>query len=75
MKYFVFPAGKLEEKFEVIPHTFGDDTVSFAKTGLEGEDWTNAELFTWANPFDSGAFVNNDVEQLDVTGTYDIVKE
>lgn len=75
MKYFVFPAGKPEEKFEVIPHTFGDNSVSFAKAGLEGDAWTNAELFTWANAHDDGAFVNNDVAQLDVTGTFDIVKE
>lgn len=76
-KYFVFPVGKVEEKFEVLPHTFGDSSVGFAKAELAGTDgWASPEvLFTWANPFEDGAFVNNDVEQLDETGTYDIVKE
>lgn len=76
-KYFVFPAGKPEEKFEVLPHTFGDNLVSFAKADLAGtEGWESPEeLFSWENPFDDGAFVNNDVEQLDTTGVYDIVKE
>lgn len=82
-KYFVFPAGKPEEKFEVLPHTFGDvdadgkSDVSFAKAELSGTpEWeTPAELFTWTNGDQDGAFVNNDVEQLDVTGVYDIVKE
>lgn len=78
VKYFVFPAGKPEEKFEVLPHTFGEDTVGFASAELAGTDgWESPEvvLYTWANPFDDGAFVNNDVEQLDTTGEYDIVKE
>lgn len=82
-KYFVFPAGKPEEKFEVLPHTFGDvngdekSDVSFAKAELSGTpEWENpTELFTWTNADREGAFVNNDVEQLDVTGVYDIVKE
>lgn len=83
-KYFVFPAGKPEEKFEVLPHTFGDVTndglsdVSFANANLAGneEGWKNPEImYTWTNADRDGAFVNNDVEQLDVTGTYDIVKE
>lgn len=76
-KYFVFPAGKPEEKFEVLPHTFADNSVSFAKADLAGtEGWESPEvLFTWENPFEDGAFVNNDVEQLDVTGQFDIVKE
>lgn len=76
-KYFVFPVGKPEEKFEVLPHTFGDSYVGFAKAELAGIDgWEKPEvLFIWANPFEDGAFVNNDVEQLDETGTYDIVKE
>lgn len=77
-KYFVFPAGKPEEKFEVLPRDFNDGSVGFVKVQeLAGtNDWmTTTEVFTWANPFDDGAFVNNDVEQLDVTGTYDIVKE
>lgn len=78
-KYFVFPAGKPEEKFEVLPHTAGNGTFSFAKkeTSQTGNvnDWYDAELYTWANEQKDGAFVNSDVEQLDVTGTYDIVKE
>lgn len=79
-KYFVFPAGKPEEKFEVIPHTAGNETFSFAnaeaaKTG-DLNDWYNASpLYTWENKNKDGAFVNNDTEQLDVTGVYDIVKE
>jgi hypothetical protein len=77
VKYFVFPAGKQEEKFEVLPHTAGDNTFSFAKADLAGtEAWGSPEmLFTWENALEDGAFVNNDVEQLDVTGEYDIVKE
>lgn len=79
-KYFVFPAGKPEEKFDVIPHTAGEGTFSFAKKEASEtgnlNDWYNASpLFTWANAEKDGAFVNNDVEQLDVTGEYDIVKE
>lgn len=82
-KYFVFPAGKPEEKFEVLPHTFGDvnadgkSDVSFVNADLAGTDaWAKPEVFyTWTNADQDGAFVNNDVEQLDVTGTYDIVKE
>lgn len=82
-KYFIFPAGKPEEKFEVLPHTFGDlnadnkSDVGFAKAGLTTEEWSSPEvtLYTWTNADQDGAFVNNDVEQLDVTGTYDIVKE
>lgn len=78
-KYFVFPAGKPEEKFEVLPHTAGDGTFSFAKASAaktgDINDWYNAELYTWANENKDGAFVNNDTEQLDVTGVYDIAKE
>jgi hypothetical protein len=74
VKYFVFPAGKPEEKFEVIPHTAGEGVFSFAKPA-EGEAWENAELYTFENLAQDGDFVNNDIEQLDVTGTYDIVKE
>lgn len=83
-KYFVFPAGKPEEKFEVLPHTFGENggvsSVSFAKAELAKtgnlNDWYKAtELFTFSNPENDGAFVNNDTEQLDVTGVYDIMKE
>lgn len=77
IKYFVFPAGKPEEKFEVLPHTFSEHTVSFALAELaELPEWESPSvLYTWENAFDDGAFVNNDTEQLDVTGTYDIVKE
>lgn len=76
-KYYVFPAGKPEEKFEVVPRDFADEAVSFVKADLVGTDeyMSTEEVFSWANPFDDGAFVNNDVEQLDFTGTYDIVKE
>lgn len=73
-KYFVFPVGKPEEKFEVIPHTAGEGTFSFAKPA-EGEAWENAELYTFANEAQDGAFVNNDILQADITGTYDILKE
>ena len=79
-KYYVFVAGNKEEKFEVLPHTAGDSTFSFAlasasKTG-DLQDWFNATpLYTWENEDKDGAFVNNDVEQLDMTGVYDIVKE
>lgn len=82
-KYFIFPAGKPEEQFEVIPHTFGDEDkdgicdVSFADAKLANTDgWDNPEImYTWANGDKDGAFVNNDVEQLDVTNTWDIVKQ
>jgi hypothetical protein len=74
VKYFVFPVGKPEEKFEVSPHTAGEGVFSFAKPA-EGEAWENAELYTFANEGQDGAFVNNDILQADVTGTYDIVKE
>lgn len=76
-KYFVFPAGTPEEKIEVLPHTFGDGVVSFAKAELKDTvEWEAPEvLYTWENADQDGAFVNNDVEQLDVTGEYDIVKE
>jgi len=79
-KYFVFPAGKPEERFPVLPHMAGETTFSFAhesasQTG-DLKDWFYAEpLYTWDNKDKDGAFVNNDVEQLDVTGVYDIVLE
>ena len=58
-------------------HTFGDvnadgkSDVSFANADLAGTDgWSNPEvMYTWTNVDQDGAFVNNDVEQLDVTGT------
>lgn len=76
VKYFVFPAGKPEEKFEVLPHTFSSTEVSFAKANLTSEEWASPEtLYTWENEAQDGAFVNNEIEQLDVTGTFDIVKE
>lgn len=76
VKYFVFPAGKPEEKFEVLPHTFGNGFVGFADAKLAGTDgWNKPEvLYKWENENKDGAFVNNDVEQLDLTGVYDIVK-
>lgn len=82
-KYFVFPAGKPEEKFEVLPHTSGDqdgngtDDFGFVDANLANtEAWAKPEVkYVWENADADGAFVNNDVEQLDVTGKYDIVKE
>lgn len=74
-KYFVFPVGKPEEKFEVLPHTAGEGTFSFARVKFAGEDWDNAPLYTFANEAQDGAFVNNDILQADITGTYDILKE
>ena len=85
-KYFVFPAGKPEEKFEVLPHTFGDvnddglSDVAFAvppAEGVTGDEWAadSSALYTWTNADKDGAFVNNDVEQLDLTGTFDIMRE
>lgn len=79
-KYFVFPAGKPEEKFEVLPHTAGEGEFSFAKKEASEtgnlNDWYEATpLYTFANPDQDGAFVNNDIAQLDVTGEYDIMKE
>jgi len=77
-KYFVFPAGKPEEKFEVLPHTAGDTYFAFADAKLAGneEGWKNPEtLYKFENIGHDGHAVNNDVEQLDLTGVYDIVKE
>lgn len=79
IKYFVFPAGKPEEKFEVLPHTFGDvneDGLSDVVFVKVGDNWeTPAETFTWTNANQDGAFVNNEILQTDITGTYDIIKE
>lgn len=92
-KYFVFPAGKPEEKIEVLPHTAGNGSFSFNEASLakndpeqDGSDFVaDKTLFTFTNGIEDanadgyidnpGDFVNNDVEQLDITGVYDIVKE
>lgn len=84
-KYFVFPKGKPEDKFEVLPYESGDIVqndngkyeFAFADAKLAGtEGWNKPEtLYVWDNDNRDGWFVNNDVEQLDVTGTYDIAKE
>jgi len=82
-KYFVFPAGKPEEKFEVLPHTAGDQNADgfsdfgFVDAKLASTDaWFTPEVkYVWDNGAQDGSFVNNDIEQLDQTGQFDIVKE
>lgn len=78
-KYFIFPAGKPEEKFEVLPHTSNEEYIKFANANLAGGDgsaFINAETtYKFENLGMDGVFVNNDVQQLDVTGTFDIVRE
>lgn len=73
MKYFVFND---TQEIEVLPHTAGDGVFSFADASLAGTDGlANPEvLYTFANGDKDGAFVNNDVVQLDVTGVWDIKK-
>ena len=74
VKYFVFND---TEEIEVLPHTAGEGVFSFANANLAGTDgWANPEvLYTFDNGDKDGAFVNNDVVQLDVTGVWDIRKE
>jgi hypothetical protein len=66
------------ESIEVLPHTAGEGTFSFAPASLAGGDGyefaNSKELYTFDNADASGEFVNNDVVQLDITGKWDISK-
>jgi hypothetical protein len=76
-KYYVFPAGKPEEKFEVKYKIAGDqdgDTDIDAGFVKVEEFDAPTQVFVFDNQDADGAFVNNDVEQLDVTGTWDIMR-
>lgn len=75
-KYFVINKDTGEKK-EVLPHTAGEGYFGFADASLANTDgWKDPEfLYCYDNADQDGAFVNNDVEQLDQTGVWDIVKE
>ena len=75
-KYFVRNV-ETGEKIQVLSHTAGDGTFSFADASLAGtEAWENPEvLYTFENVNKDGEFTRPDSEQKDVTGVWDFIVE
>lgn len=65
------------EKIEVLPHTAGDGTFSFANADLaDTSGWETPEvMYTFANENKDGEFTKPESTQLDVTGEWDFITE
>lgn len=77
-KYFVVNV-ETGEKIEVLAHTAGEGTFSFARAELAGKpEWETVsaeEMFTFPNIDKDGKFAEDHNSTLDVTGKWDFVAE